>query len=178
MMRFFTSDTHFSHKNIISFCKRPFKDIIEMNIGIIEQWNSQVSEIDEVYHLGDFSFARDDITLEILSLLNGKIHLILGNHDKSITKNPELMSMFESVESYKEIYIENKLTVLFHYPIEEWNRAHHGAFHLHGHQHNSPSTILGTGRCMDVGVDGNLGRLWTEREIAEILDKRPFTPHH
>ena len=31
----FTSDTHFSHANIIRFCKRPFADVEEMNEYII-----------------------------------------------------------------------------------------------------------------------------------------------
>lgn len=39
---YFTSDTHFNHTNIISFCQRPFKNVDEMNERIIANWNEVV----------------------------------------------------------------------------------------------------------------------------------------
>jgi len=80
MMYFFTADTHFNHKNIIEYCKRPFKDIDEMNNELIKRWNETVSEEDTVFHLGDFSF-RGYWTFR--NKLNGKIILLRGNHDNN-----------------------------------------------------------------------------------------------
>jgi calcineurin-like phosphoesterase family protein len=31
MSIWFTSDTHFGHERIVSYCKRPFRDVDEMN---------------------------------------------------------------------------------------------------------------------------------------------------
>ena len=73
---FFTSDTHFYHSNIIKFCNRPFNDKHDMNEELISQWNSIVSDTDEVYHLGDFSLGTSKLTEEILNTLKGRIHLI------------------------------------------------------------------------------------------------------
>ena len=52
---FFTSDTHFSHANIMKFCGRPFKNVGEMNNTIIKNWNDVVGPEDTVFHLGDLA---------------------------------------------------------------------------------------------------------------------------
>jgi len=76
-----TSDTHFFHANIIKYCNRPFKDAIEMNEELVKRWNSVVKPNDIVHHLGDFCFGKKENVLEILPKLNGKIDIVLGNHD-------------------------------------------------------------------------------------------------
>ena len=73
-----TSDTHFLHENIIKYCDRPFKDKEEMTEALITTWNEQVGDDDLVIHLGDVTFSKD---YDVLSLLNGKKILVLGNHD-------------------------------------------------------------------------------------------------
>lgn len=85
-MIWYTSDSHFSHENIISYCNRPFSCAEEMNRTIVSNWNSIVSPDDRVFHLGDFCFSwsRDEFTQprHLIQQLNGKITLIRGNHDK------------------------------------------------------------------------------------------------
>lgn len=78
---FFTSDTHFYHGNIIRFCNRPFKDMEMMNETIISNWNNTVGQDDIVFHLGDFCLGGSAEWTKILDRLNGKIYLIMGNHD-------------------------------------------------------------------------------------------------
>lgn len=78
---FFTSDTHFNHTNIIQYCQRPFKSTDEMNEAMIDNWNSVVGEDDTVFHLGDFCLGGAEEWNKILNRLNGRIYLILGNHD-------------------------------------------------------------------------------------------------
>jgi calcineurin-like phosphoesterase family protein len=60
-MIYFTADTHFCHGNIIGSCYRPFKDVYEMNKAMIQNWNSIVTDYDEVYILGDFLCKGTDI---------------------------------------------------------------------------------------------------------------------
>ena len=79
-MKFYISDLHFSHKNILSFDNRPFFTISEMNEVIINNWNSVVSSNDEVYILGDMFWNNNDIN-DILPMLKGRLYLIKGNHD-------------------------------------------------------------------------------------------------
>jgi calcineurin-like phosphoesterase family protein len=124
-----------------------------MNEKLIENHNKTVKSGDVVYHLGDFSFGSDDDTLKILSRLNGQHHLIKGNHDKSISKNPKKFlgnKLFQSINDYKEIRIGEQKIVLFHYSMRVWNSSHHGAMQLFGHSHGS---LTGIGKSVDVGVD-------------------------
>jgi calcineurin-like phosphoesterase family protein len=87
---YFTSDTHFSHFNIITACNRPYKSAEEMNEKLISNWNKTVYKDDEVYHLGDIAFFRSTNgnglkinPKNLLSKLNGNIIYIAGNHDKN-----------------------------------------------------------------------------------------------
>jgi len=57
MQTFFTSDTHFDDEFAIQYFNRPFKSVDEMNVVIVEKWNSVVTENDTVYHLGDFTLS-------------------------------------------------------------------------------------------------------------------------
>lgn len=82
-MRWFISDTHFGHKNIIEYGERPFKDLAEMHQALIDNWNSRVQPSDTVYFLGDFGMAPKDDLFKICDQLNGKLVCILGNHDGS-----------------------------------------------------------------------------------------------
>ncbi|MFW6002464.1 MAG: hypothetical protein ACOCQD_03910 [archaeon] len=84
MTKFFTSDEHYHHKNVIRYCNRPYKNINEMNKALIENHNNIVSKDDIVYHLGDFSMisrSQGQKLESIINNLNGMNILILGNHD-------------------------------------------------------------------------------------------------
>ncbi len=77
---FFTADWHIGgHKNIITYCNRPFKDMDEMTAKLIFNYNSVVEKHDIVYFLGDMVSRREDIS--IFNKLNGIKLFILGNHD-------------------------------------------------------------------------------------------------
>lgn len=185
-MKFFTSDTHYYHSNIIRYSNRPYKSVDEMNKAMIDNWNSVVKPGDEVYHLGDFGFASEAQLDEILNNLNGRIHFIVGNHDKTITNSTRLKSCFASISGYKEVYIENSkeksgrsLVVLCHYPMIEWNKSHHGSFMLHGHCHgNLTYPFKNPRRIMDVGVDPVGYFPIDQNKVVDILSKLEIGTHH
>ena len=56
-IRWFTSDLHFGHKNVITYCDRPWATVEEMNEALIKIWNDTVHPKDTVYCLGDFSMS-------------------------------------------------------------------------------------------------------------------------
>lgn len=169
-MIFFTSDLHFGHKNIISATQRPFASAEEMDAALIKNWNHRIRPNDEIYILGDFTMQGAQFAMEILQQLNGRKYLVRGNHDQFVDKTSFDRSWFEWVKDYHGLSYQKQQFILFHYPLAEWNRAHHGSIHLHGHQHNKPeynitNAELGFLR-YDVGVDAND---MTPVSIEEIL---------
>lgn len=94
----FTSDTHFHHRNIAGpkVSKwgggyRNFEDEFEMNKHIVKMFNKYVKEEDTLYHLGDWSFGGVDKIYEFRKQLRcNNIHLLYGNHDEKIKDNKEL----------------------------------------------------------------------------------------
>ncbi len=150
-MIWLTSDTHFGHSNIIKFqeTRRHFASVDEMDSALIKNWNDRIGGDDVVYHLGDVSMTNSKRTSEILTALNGKIHLIRGNHDRSLKAHHRVR--FESVQDYLELKREKgKHIVMCHYPFAVWRDSHRGSWHLHGHSHGSAPVY---GKRIDVGVD-------------------------
>lgn len=176
----FTSDTHFGHKNILRFCaqSRPVASIEEHDARLIANWQAQVAPQDRVYHLGDMFFCNITRARAIMEQLPGRIHLIYGNHDRVIQSNSDLRGKFEAVHDYKEIRLDDIKVCLFHFPIHEWHQVHRGSFHLYGHVHGS---VQIPGRAMDVGVDtrpdGDM-LLWSWEEVKARLSQREVLTHH
>lgn len=78
-MIYLTADWHLTHKNIIDYCKRPFKTVLEMDNALIENFNKVVKKEDHTFILGDFSFCTTPILFT--PLLNGSLSFVRGNHD-------------------------------------------------------------------------------------------------
>lgn len=126
-----------------------------MNITLTENWNSVVHPTDTVYHLGDFCFQDKEAAIQTIKRLNGKKHLILGNHDKVITNNRFAFSdnnLFSSIQDYLKISINGQDIILFHYAMRTWDKAHRGSWMLFGHTHNKLPPYR---KSVDVGVDSS-----------------------
>lgn len=190
-MIYFTSDLHLGHANAIKFTNRPFQSVEQMNDGLIRNINETVMTNDELWILGDFAFKVNMAAAkQFRDQINCKtVHMITGNHDKDYTRD----HIFQSVQHYKELKNEYGKFILFHYPIYEWNGAHNGTIHLHGHIHSTGSyntanlqkkyidrfpeksfmkdSALGL-RIYDIGVDANNYRPISITQIAELMNLR------
>lgn len=177
---FFTSDTHFNHANIIKFCNRPFKDVEQMNDVMIANWNSVISKDDTVFHLGDFCLGSAAEWTKILDRLNGKIYLIMGNHDlKNIRQG--FISRFEHVAMQMRIEIGKKRIYLCHYPFLCFEGSYKDdVWQLFGHVHTRRSNSgIDAGRLQylyptqyDVGVDNNNFTPVSFGQVKRIIDKQ------
>ncbi len=151
MTTFFTADTHFGHGKIITYCKRPYLTADEMDADIIRRWNSVVGLDDDVIHMGDFSFRNRQ---DVFHKLNGRKHLIIGNHDDRKTLT---LPWASQPVHYREMTVRDaegmdRHLILFHYPIEEWDGFFRGTIHLHGHVHGKQMQPCDKMR-VDVAVD-------------------------
>ncbi len=153
---FFISDTHFDHTNIIKYCNRPFKNVNEMNIAIVNKWNKFVREDDVVYFLGDMTYGKNHHAIDYwLSKLNGKIFFIRGNHDKDkITKAKELK------DNYLLEYKEYKF-LLIHNPDNKPKNFNDWIIHGDKHNHDLENYPFINGKRKSINV------------CAELLDYKP-----
>lgn len=137
-MKFYISDLHFGHANVIKFDNRPFDTVEEMDAALIENWNSVVGKGDEVYVLGDFCWSADRKEwCGLIDKLNGSIHLIKGNHDiKKMPKETKLK--FASITDYKEISDNGRRVIMSHYPMPFYRSDYNdNIYHLYGHVHTT-----------------------------------------
>jgi calcineurin-like phosphoesterase family protein len=168
MKTYITSDLHFGHKNIMSFCPvtraRFRNDVTYMDQAMIKEWNDIVEPGDLVYILGDVAFLPAQKATEIMRRLNGTKILVEGNHDRKALNDPSFRGCFEEVHKYLDINYEGHKIVMFHYPIAEWDQMHRGALHFHGHLHGGVSGMEKY-RCRDMGIDAT-GMIVTQMEDA------------
>jgi len=167
MSIFFSSDVHLGHANIIKFCDREFDSVEDMNEILIENWNKTVKQNDFIYFLGDLTMSKKKVA-EYLDRLNGKIHFIYGNHDRSTRK---IIKNHKNVISAKDLMVMNinkQAITLCHYAMRVWNKSHYGAIHCYGHSHG---TIPPYKNSMDVGVDSAFQLLGEYRpfSLEEVL---------
>lgn len=102
-MKWFTSDPHWGHFNVIKYCNRPFLSVQEMHQRLIQEWNSRVSTQDDVYVLGDWCMnPKWYFTFKLLNFKH--LVLVLGNHDskskliKKLSEGGELHHLSNSIE--------------------------------------------------------------------------------
>lgn len=119
-MIWFTSDWHLLHRKEFIFQTRGFETCNDMNNTIISNFNSLVSQEDDVYVLGDLLLGgaeNIDKGLELIAGFNGRLHIVRGNHDTD-KRWEKYKTLPNIVEQENAIYLKyNKYHFyLSHYP--------------------------------------------------------------
>lgn len=179
---FFSSDHHFWHKNILKYCERPFETIEEMNETLIRNWNERVTDDDIVFHLGDFCFGGVEKWQNIRAQLNGRIVIILGNHDRASLKTAgateKVYKLFSEVSNQVIVSVGKRNIILNHSPLLCYGGTHDNrVYQLYGHVHlrkgitdGDTSRIAMTYPCQyDVGVDLNGFRPINYEEVEQKI---------
>ena len=135
--KWFISDTHFFHANMLKFVDdqghriRKFNSLDEMHETIAQNWNALVKDEDYVYHLGDVTFQYHQPFRQLMKRLKGKKRLHLGNHDR-VHKQSPLLDVFEKIMLWHGFKEYNFTTT--HMPMIK-GTFRDGDFNVHGHTH-------------------------------------------
>jgi calcineurin-like phosphoesterase family protein len=162
---FFTADEHYGHNNIITYCKRPFDNVEQMDETIIQRHNEVVRKEDIVIHNGDFTLLPKIKAQRYISRLSGQHIFLHGSHDHWLEKL--WLDIWEKS-------IEEQHIVVCHYAMRVWPRSHHNSWQLYGHSHGMLEPL---GKQWDIGVDNNNFYPLSFAQIKEIMSKRPDNPN-
>jgi len=200
-MKFFTSDLHIGHKNIIKYCDRPFltqdgfPDADAMRAQLVKNFCEVIKPGDELYFLGDLAFDVNT-TRDFLNAVPGVKFMVWGNHDPHRKERKGLEGAFVKTADLMEVKLMDGVkATLCHYPMLRWNSSHFGTYHLHGHTH-AQLRYPAPARILDVGVDNawSIGSLMArgedtrtyqrqyypvpENKIIKYMALQPIPPHH
>lgn len=164
-MIFYTADLHFHYKPFLP--GRPFASAEEMDEAMIRLWNETVTDEDTVYVVGDVGYNDGYVPGDALGRLQGRKHLIRGNHDTGFENAPKLFDYFETVTDFNEIDDGETHILLCHYPILYRKRG----YMIHGHLHQARGPeydiLRQMPRMLNAGVDVNFYRPVTLAQLVE-----------
>lgn len=158
---FVTSDLHFGHNQQFIWGPRGFISSEEHDEVIIEKWNTMIDNDDDVYVLGDLMLGDNEHGLNCLRQLNGKIHIIFGNHDTDIRKElyktlPNVVEIcgWATVIKYRKYHF-----YLSHFPTNTGNlekeSLHQMTLNLFGHTHQKTNFYEDRPYMYHVGLDSH-----------------------
>ena len=175
-MKYFISDTHFGHENILKFGNRPFETLRQMEKTILKNLNTTLEKGDILYHLGDLAWTKEGFDTFFHGLRKDiSIFWIAGNHDRRVA---QYASRIIQMVDLKEIKIQKNKTTLCHYPLVTWPSAPYNGWHLYGHIHKNTGSdkLIGpylNGKTMNVNVEYTNYRPVSEDKIVEYMLNRP-----
>ena len=154
-----TSDLHFLHTNIISYCDRPFFDVGSMTDALIATLQ-KVPKDELIIFNGDMAIGDYQRSVNLMRLLPGRKILVAGNHDLTRDGKCKLAfekDLFEAVVPFLAWQgYQRRLVVVSHYPIlipDTYKNTPVLNYHGHLHEKTMPSELMI--KYMNVGWDIN-----------------------
>lgn len=136
----FSSDLHLGHNRSFIYEPRGFTSVDEHDETIINNWNSIIEEEDEVYILGDLMLNDNEKGIQNLLRLNGKKHIVLGNHDTDTRVALYREHITTDIKHANKINYKGYHFYLSHFPTITSNIEKESlkqcTCNLHGHTHD------------------------------------------
>lgn len=173
-MQYFIADMDIGHKNILAYDGRPFNNILEHDSEIKRRWNFRIRCEDDVYIMGNISWLSVKNTVNYFSELNGRKHLLKGDHDYVLLREQAVKDCFVEVRDYKELVIGGKGIVLCAYPLLFYHNQENGWYHFYGHVRNSSAdNIMNTCRKQISELHGKNMRMLNVGAMQPWMDYTP-----
>lgn len=172
MERWFASDHHIRHENIIAFCNRPFESVAQMDEQLLEYHNAFVKPQDHVTFLGDVTLRRGgqqdkEWFVKEMRKYHGHKRLHLGNHDHFPIRT-YLDAGFEKIYA---TWRDEQGLLFSHFPLHPTSLGSAVAnVHGHIHQNRSPEPVM--------WIDKATQRLMSKPYInvcVEVTNYRPIS---
>ena len=165
-MIFLTSDLHFNHDREFVWKVRGFNSVQEMNETIVKNWNSMVGPNDDVYVLGDLCLGGGSPEVlaankALIESLNGRLHIIRGNHDTEprVRMYETCANVVDEIKWADMLHYRGYHFYLSHFPTLTGNlekeSLHQCTCNLFGHTHQTTNFHLDMPFLYHVGVDSH-----------------------
>ena len=161
-MIYLSSDLHFGHDRGFIYEPRGFSSVQENDETIIERFNSIVRPEDDLYLLGAQMLGNNEHGLDCLRQLNGKLHILFGNHDTDTRKGLYFgLSNVVGVLGYAGMLKYKKWRFyLSHYPtitdnLNDVSKPWEQVKCLYGHTHQKTNFYNDNPLLYHVGVDSH-----------------------
>lgn len=154
------SDWHFGHDREFIWKARGFNSVEEMNTAILTGHNKCVQENEDVYVLGDLMLGDSEKNIKWIKQMNGKLHIVLGNHDtdRRIKMYKELPNVVEVAYAIMLKY-KGYHFYLSHYPAYTGNLEKESlkqmTLNLYGHTHQTTNFFEDRPYMYHVGMDSH-----------------------
>jgi calcineurin-like phosphoesterase family protein len=154
--RWYVSDHHLWHYNILEYGQRPFANLNEMHDTLLNRHNMLVKPQDHVSFLGDMCILRGgrnqrEMFIKEIRKYNGHKRLFLGNHDHW----PIQVYLDAGFEKIYATHRTDEGFICSHFPLHP--RSLTGATaNVHGHIHQHPvydSVVIKGNEFMDQAVN-------------------------
>ena len=157
-----TSDWHFCHDREFVYKPRGFNNIEERDETIVKNHNTVVDPNDDVYVLGDLMLGDNEKAKQYIEQLNGKIHIIRGNHCTDKRWNeiyPTISNVVEMCGWAHMLNYRKYHFLLSHFPTMTGNlekeSLHQCTLNLFGHTHQKDKFYEDRPYMYNVSLDAN-----------------------
>ena len=122
-----------------------------------------------VFHLGDLALGKKEDTETLVPLLNGKVYLMRGNHDRRSIAFYQALGITLVKDPYRMETASGMQLVFSHRPIVPLPP---GMLNLHGHIHNNPAPELGP-RHVNLSIEVRQYRPWKLGDVLQSYLNNP-----